>query len=62
MEHQAGHTRNSEIVKILKHSKIEIYHPPQIYKASLIAQLVKDPPAMWETQVRLLGQEDCHRF
>ena len=26
--------------------------------ASLIAQLVKNLPAMWETQVRFLGQED----
>ena len=26
--------------------------------ASLVAQLVKNPPAMWETHVRSLGQED----
>ena len=26
--------------------------------ASLIAQLVKDPPAMWETWVRSLGREE----
>ena len=26
--------------------------------ASLIAQLVKDPPAMQETPVQFLGQED----
>ena len=26
--------------------------------ASLVAQLVKDPPAMWETPVQFLGQED----
>ena len=26
--------------------------------ASLVAQLVKNPPAMWETGVRFLGQED----
>ena len=26
--------------------------------ASLVAQLVKDPPAMWETWVRSLGWED----
>ena len=24
----------------------------------LVAQLVKNPPAMWETPVRFLGQED----
>ena len=27
-------------------------------RASLVAQLVKNPPAMQETQVRSLGQED----
>ena len=27
-------------------------------RASLIAQLVKNPPAMQETPVRFLGQED----
>ena len=26
--------------------------------ASLVAQTVKNPPAMWETQVRSLGRED----
>ena len=28
------------------------------YMASLVAQLVKNLPAMWETLVRFLGQED----
>ena len=28
------------------------------YWASLVAQLVKNPPAMWETWVRSLGCED----
>ena len=28
------------------------------YKASLVAQLVKNLPAMWETLVQFLGQED----
>ena len=27
-------------------------------KASLVAQLVKNPPVMWETLVGFLGQED----
>ena len=27
-------------------------------KASLVAQLVKNPPAMWQTWVRSLGWED----
>ena len=26
--------------------------------ASLIAQLIKNPPAIWETSVQSLGQED----
>ena len=30
----------------------------RIVKPSLVAQLVKNPPAMQETQVRSLGQED----
>jgi len=29
-----------------------------VYGASLVAQLVKNPPAMQETWVRSLGQED----
>ena len=28
------------------------------YWASLVAQLVKSPPALWETWVRSLGWED----
>ena len=27
-------------------------------KASLVAEMVKNPPAMWETRVRSLGLED----
>ena len=27
-------------------------------RSSLVAQMVKNLPAMWETQVRSLGQED----
>ena len=30
----------------------------KIFGSSLIAQLVKNPPAMQETQVRFLGWED----
>ena len=32
--------------------------PLQCSWASLVAQLVKNPPAMWETWVRSLGWED----
>ena len=35
-----------------------IGYPLQYSWASLVAQLVKDPPAMWETWVRYLGWED----
>ena len=30
-----------------------------IYWASLVAQTVKNPPAMWETWVQVLGWEDA---
>ena len=33
-------------------------NPLQYSWASLVAQLVKNPPAMWETWVRSLGWED----
>ena len=35
-----------------------IGYPPQYSWASLVAQLVKNPPAMQETWVRSLGWED----
>ena len=36
----------------------EIGYPLQYSWASLVAQLVKNPPATWETWVRSLGWED----
>ena len=36
----------------------EIGYPLQCSWASLVAQLVKNPPAMQETPVRFLGPED----
>ena len=36
----------------------EIGYPLQYSWASLVAQLVKNPPAMWETWVLSLGWED----
>ena len=33
-------------------------YPLQYFGASLVAQLVKNPPAMWETWVLALGWED----
>ena len=35
-----------------------IGYPLQYFWASLVAQLVKNPPAMWETPVQFLGWED----
>jgi len=35
-----------------------IGYPFQYSRASLVAQLVKNPPAMWETWVQSLGWED----
>jgi len=35
-----------------------IGYPLQYSWASFVAQLVKNPPAMWETWVRSLGWED----
>ena len=35
-----------------------IGYPLQYSRASLVAQLVKNPSAMWETWVRSLGWED----
>ena len=32
--------------------------PPNCMRASLVAQLVKNPPVIWETWVRTLGWED----
>ena len=36
----------------------EIGYPHQYSWASLVAQLVKNLPAMWESWVRILGWED----
>ena len=33
-------------------------YPPQYSCASLVAQLAKNPPAVWETWVQFLGWED----
>ena len=35
-----------------------IGYPLQYFGASLVAQLVKNPPSMWETWVQFLGWED----
>ena len=43
------------------HNEIPTVHfvcPKSNEGASLMAQMVKNPPGMWQTQVRSLGQED----
>ena len=37
---------------------VGIGYPLQYSWASLVAQMVKNPPAMWDTWVRSLGLED----
>ena len=37
---------------------LEKGYPLQYSWASLVAQLVKNPPAMWETRVQSLARED----
>ena len=41
-----------------RYAREGIGYPLQYSWASLVAQLVKNPPAMWETWVRSLGWED----
>ena len=50
------HTKNTcvmKIIYILNNFYMHIY-----MGASLVAQLIKNPPAMWETWVQSLGWED----
>ena len=39
-------------------TKVELIVPVWVFRTSLIAQLVKNLPAMQETPVQFLGQED----
>ena len=48
-------TRDAPCIYIHTHTHIYIIY---IYIVSLVAQMVKDLPAMWETQVQSLVQED----
>ena len=40
------------------HASILAWRIPRFNGASLVAQMVKNLPAMWETWVQSLGQED----
>ena len=48
----------SSIPGLVRSSGEGIGYPLQYSWASLVAQLVKNPPAMWETWVQSLGWED----
>ena len=55
----ACNSRDPGLIPGLERSTGEgIGYPLQYSWASLVAQLVKNPPAMWETWVRSLGWED----
>ena len=55
----ACNSRDPGLIPGLERSTGEgIGYPFQYSWASLVAQLVKNPPAMWETWVRSLGWED----
>ena len=45
-------------IHLLKDIGEENSHPLQYSWASLVAQVVKNPPAMWETWVQSLDWED----
>ena len=47
-----------QYIKMLRHYFANKRPSSQSYGFSLIAQLVKNPPAMQETPVRFLGQDD----
>ena len=49
----------SEQLSIPQHIHFTIYKKKRSYLiASLVVQMVKHLPAMWETRIQLLGQED----
>ena len=49
---------SSSIPELGRSAGEEIGYPLQYSWASLVAQLIKNPPAMWETWVQSLGWED----
>ena len=62
----AGSLRDADVARVvgnmedegLNRYRDEILHSISFPRASLIAQLVKNPPAKQKTLVRFLGQED----
>ena len=53
---------DASLIPVLESSPGEgVCYPLQYSWASLVAQTIKNPPAMQETPVRFLGQEDLER-
>ena len=50
--------RGEKVQQVLEMMSSRIWPPLQESRASLVAQMVTNLPAMWETWVRSLGQED----
>ena len=53
-----GRFRKSDSLCCKTDSSTNFYSCTLTYWASLVAQMIKNPPAMQETWVRSLGQED----
>ena len=61
VSHRVGHNKRlSSSSSSCRSSEItaKFWIAPFLQRASLLAQLVKNPPAMWETSVQSLGWED----
>ena len=61
MNHYPSHLKLTEFVNqlyFLKSTVFKFYKRNDLCWASLVAQLIKIPPAMQETPVRRLGQEN----
>ena len=50
--------RNITNTSIIRPLYSTFWSHPNILRVSLVAQLVKNPPAVWETWVQSLGLED----
>ena len=51
--------RKQKVMTGKSNNLLLFFCPSMNFKASLMAQLVKNPPAMQETLVRFLGREDA---
>ena len=57
------HSSKASVLQCSAFFMVQLSHPYMTMTTgktiALVAQLVKNPPAMWETLVRFLGQEDA---